>query len=346
MAVGALVLACLVEAPAPVHASPPPAQVRKAALARAKQGWTYYGQGRYEEALKAFREADSKVHAPTFLLMVARSCEKLGRLLEARSAYQTVVDDRLAADAPAAFAQAQAEAKTELGAIAQRIPTLEIAVTGAGAAAARVTLDGVSVAPLTPVECDPGSHALAAESSGRRALAKNLVLKERARTKVALDLDTGELRDGNQAKGDGAGAAPRPAPAAVDGPAKDVEPPAGRSTAVVIGGLAATAVGATLGLVFAVVSTSKADAQEELLPPACDDPARCPGLDLQEYNRLGHARADLANASVWSFAAAGALGLGTVAYVVLTRAPGSPEASPTSLSVMVGPGGLVVSKRW
>jgi hypothetical protein len=352
MAMCALLLANLAAAPAMAQKSPPTAQAKETALTRAKQGWALYRTGRYEEALKAFREAESRVHAPTFLLMVAHSCSKLGRLIEARSVYQIVVDEQLPADAPPAFLRAQADAKKELGAIAPRIPTVEIAVTGAAPGTARVMLDGMSVAPSSPVERDPGSHTLVAGSPGRGWLTKDIVLAEGAKARVAVDLAAGEVRVVNEED------ALRAAAAAAEAPRQSGEgavsrtipskakPPGGRSSAVVVGGIAATAVGVSAGAAFAVASFVKSDAQKQLLEPTCGDPTHCPGLDLHEYNRLGHARADLANASVWSFAAAGALGLGTIAYVLLTKKPTSPDATATGLSVMAGPGRLVIGTSW
>jgi hypothetical protein len=341
----ALLLTSFAEARAVAQEPSAPAQVREAALARAKQGWMHYRADRYEEALKAFREAEAKVHAPTFLIMVARSCRQLGRLVEARSVYQIIVDDKLGANAPPAFLRAQEEAKAELDAVAQRIPTVEISVIGAAPGTERVMLDGLSIALSTAVERDPGTHTLVAGSPGHPWLTRDITLEEGARKRLAVDLVAGEVRDVREPAADetaqqlGEGAA---ADAALGG----TQPSSGRSTAIVVGGVAATAAGVGVGIVFALASNAKSAAQEQLLPPTCGEPARCPGLDLNEYNRLGHAKVELANASVWSFAAAGVLGLGTMAYVMLTRKPGSPEPTATSVSVAVVPGGLVLSTRW
>ncbi|WP_437648552.1 tetratricopeptide repeat protein [Sorangium sp. So ce362] len=371
---GTLLLVTLAGAEASAQAPPPSPRTRQAAVAYANQGWTAYRARRYREALQAFRRAEATVHAPTFLIMVARSCHKLGRLTEARSVYQLIVDEQLSADASQAFRQAQAEARTELEAVASRIPTVEITVTGAGSGGAQVALDGLDVPASTPVARDPGSHTLAVGAPGRRGLTKQIVLKEGTRTRVEVDLAAGKVRIGSDETEQGAGGAPQPAGpgrvAADGGAQEDGEPqpvgpgqiaadgsaqeggdaadgrPSSRSTAVVITGLAATAVGAGLGAAFVLLSNEKASSQQLLLGPACTDPARCPGLDLRRYNDLGHAKADLANAAVWSFLAAGAAGLGTAAYVVLTGQPDARDATATSLSVIPMPGGLVLSKRW
>ncbi|WP_437487071.1 hypothetical protein WME75_05590 [Sorangium sp. So ce1014] len=371
---GTLLLVTLAGAGASAQAPPPSARTRQAAVTYANQGWTAYRARRYREALQAFRRAEATVHAPTFLIMVARSCHKLGRLTEARSVYQLIVDEQLSADASQAFQQAQAEARTELEAVASRIPTVEITVTGAGSGGAQVALDGLDVPPSTPVARDPGSHTLAVGAPGRRGLTRQIVLKEGMRTRVEIDLAAGKVRIWNDGPEHGAGGEPQPvgpgqvaadASAREGGEPQPVGPgrvaadgsaqeggdaadgrPSSRSTAVVITGLAATAVGAGLGAAFVLMSNEKASSQQLLLGPACTDPARCPGLDLRGYNDLGHAKADLANAAVWSFLAAGAAGLGTVAYVFLTGQPDARDATATRLSVIPMPGGLVLSKRW
>ncbi len=90
----------------------------------------------------------------------------------------------------------------------------------------------------------------------------------------------------------------------------------------------------------------KASSQQRLLEPALHGPCALPWARPAQYNDLGHAKADLANAAVWSFLAAGAAGLGTAAYVLLTGQPEARDATATGLSVSPMPGGLVISKRW
>ncbi|WP_437714006.1 hypothetical protein WMF45_48530 [Sorangium sp. So ce448] len=369
---GTFLLVTLAGAEASAQAPPPSAKARQAAVTYANQGWTAYRARRYRDALQAFRRAEATVHAPTFLIMVARSCHKLGRLTEARSVYQVIVDEQLPADASEAFRQAQAEARTELEAVSSRIPTVEIIVTGAGSGGAQVALGGLDVPTSTPVARDPGSHTLAVGAPGRRGLTKEIVLKEGMRARVEVDLAAGKVRIESDRAGRGAGGEPLPlgpGQGAADGGAQEgggpLSPgqvaadgsaqeggdgadgrPGPRSTAVVFTGLAATAAGTGLGVAFVLLSNGKASAQQRLLEPACTDPARCPGLDLGEYNDLGHAKADLANAAVWSFVAAGAAGLGTAAYVLLTGQPDARDATATGLSVIPMPGGLGLSKRW
>lgn len=370
---GVLLLVTLAGAEASAQAPPPSAKARQAAVTYANQGWTAYRARRYREALQAFRRAEATVHAPTFLIMVARSCHKLGRLTEARSVYQVIVDEQLPADASQAFREAQAEARTELEALSSRIPTVEITVTGAGSGGAQVALGGLDVPQSTPVARDPGSHTLAVGAPGRRGLTKEIVLKEGMRARVEVDLAAGKVRIESDGTGRGAGGEPKPlgpGQGAADGGAQEGGEPLGpgqvaadgsaqeggeaadgrpspRSSAVVFTGLAATAAGTGLGVAFVVLSNGKASSQQRLLEPAsCTDPARCPGLDLRAYNDLGHAKADLANAAVWSFLAAGAAGLGTAAYVLLTGRPDARDATATGLSVSPMPGGLVISKRW
>ncbi|HSN98183.1 MAG TPA: tetratricopeptide repeat protein [Candidatus Nanopelagicales bacterium] len=98
---------------------------RDQARALADRGFALHEQGKYAEALAAFEEAERQFHAPTVLLMIARSQVKLGRLADARATYERIVDEQLANYAPPPFFEAQAAARKELEELAAQMPPEE-----------------------------------------------------------------------------------------------------------------------------------------------------------------------------------------------------------------------------
>lgn len=98
------------------------ASVKDTARKLAKQGFDAMRAGKYKEAAELFRRADMVFHAPTLVLQLGHAAAKAGSLLEARAAYQRVVDEELAPGAPIEFVDAQAEAQASL----QALPKVDI----------------------------------------------------------------------------------------------------------------------------------------------------------------------------------------------------------------------------
>src|SRR5262245_22910906 len=114
LALSALLLAAL---PAAAQAQPCPAQIgasTKAGVELANGAVDAFRDGKYEEAITRFEKAEQVFHAPSFLLYVARSQVKLGRLVAAKGPYERIAKEQLIAYAPAEFFDAQIEAKKEL----------------------------------------------------------------------------------------------------------------------------------------------------------------------------------------------------------------------------------------
>lgn len=113
--------ALAVLAPATTHAqgAPQPAQAenRERARAFADKGYEHFEAGKFEEAIKAFEEAERNFHAPTVLLLLARANVRLGRLGEARGVYRRIIDEALPDGAPPQFVEAQETARKELAEI-------------------------------------------------------------------------------------------------------------------------------------------------------------------------------------------------------------------------------------
>ena len=157
-----------------------------AATAQATQhgerGLEAYEAGRWTEALGNFEKAQRLVPAPTFRLFIARCQAKLGRLLEARDNYRHVRDTRLGPDAPQQFRDAVLQARTEVAALATRLPKLRITAPGSH----RVEIDGKrAVAGLkTGMELDPGRYEVVAHFPGGKSRKEIVVLQEGANVVV------------------------------------------------------------------------------------------------------------------------------------------------------------------
>ncbi|KYF80576.1 hypothetical protein BE11_16675 [Sorangium cellulosum] len=300
----------------------PTAQAKDAARSLAFKGQEFFDAGRYEEALAAFREAEALFHAPPLLQMIARSCERLGRLLEARSLYQRIVDEPLAADAPRAFQQAQAESRVDLAALATRIPTVEVAVRGAAPGAVVLTLDGERIDQATPVERDPGSYTLVASVPGQNPITKTIRLNEGTRERVTLDPPP-------------PAAAPRPGSASAAS-GRDVR------TAVILGGGITAAAGVIAGVVFTVAANGTERAvrrrwevvhsfeggEVDCMNPTTGNVAE----QCQKLSSLVDDRNLFSNLALWSFIGGGTVALGTLGYWLA-----SPSSAPDEQHVRVVP---------
>ena len=185
----------LVTAAQPALAQPKKAEIeaaKKEAVAIADKGVDAFRAQRYEDAIDAFKKADQKFHVPKFLLYVARSQAKLGKLLAAKATYQTIVDEKLPPYAPEEFFTAQADAKKELLELENKIPTVRIEVNGVPAGqTATVTLDGATLPAGDlgrPLARDPGPHTIVVSAAGRPQVTRNVNLREGGSESVILEM--------------------------------------------------------------------------------------------------------------------------------------------------------------
>lgn len=142
---------------------------REAARALAGEGYEQYEAAHYQRAIEMFQKAEARFHAPPHLLYIARAQLKLGRMLEAIATYQRVVDEKLAADAPAPFREAQVSARAELGEITPLVPSLTISFEGGAPPGVRVLLDGEQLPASDfgrPLQRNPGNHKVFAVAPG------------------------------------------------------------------------------------------------------------------------------------------------------------------------------------
>lgn len=164
------------------------------ARAAAEQGASAFQSGNYAEAADLFIRAESLYHAPPHLLFLARAQVKLGQLVKARENYRKVARETLAANAPAAFVNAQTDAKKELAELEPRIPMLKVVVKGADGKQVTVTVDGAPIpAQMIGVArpVDPGEREVTASADGMNAASKKITLAEGAKESIELELTPG-----------------------------------------------------------------------------------------------------------------------------------------------------------
>lgn len=186
----ALALLALTPAAAAAQGAPPAAVASNQTIARekAESGLKLFGADRFEEAYKLFEEANKLYPAPTLLLYMARCQRKRGLLLEARALYEQLLAQPLPDDASSAFREAQADGKTELEALKQRIPSLQVTIAGAPATSARVLLEGVPLAPSARKTLNPGRYTLVATAEGMEPIERSVDLAEGSAEVVAITL--------------------------------------------------------------------------------------------------------------------------------------------------------------
>jgi hypothetical protein len=153
---------------------------KEAARTTAGKGYEAFEAGQYPRAIELFRQADKSVHAPPHWLYIARSQVKLGMLLEAEGTYRQIVDEQLAADAPAPFKEAHASAKSELAELGASIPSLSVKITGELASTGKVSVDGEALGPEDlgrPLRKNPGTHTVRLDAPGKPPQERSVTLK-------------------------------------------------------------------------------------------------------------------------------------------------------------------------
>lgn len=174
------VAALLLTAAFPCSAAPPDDETKAAARKIAEEGLALYDSGKYQDALDRFVRADAMVHAPTMLLMAARSLVKLGKLVEAADKLAAASQMTLDTAASDAFRKAVADAAKEHAELLARIPTIVLTVDAPGGATPTVTIDGVAIPSGALGQkrlVEPGAHTIEARAEGLSTTAR-VELKE------------------------------------------------------------------------------------------------------------------------------------------------------------------------
>jgi hypothetical protein len=272
-------------------------------------------------ALADFQAAHAIMKVPTTGIEVGRTQADLGLLVEARDTLLEVQRSPVTRGEPAPYARARAEAKSLASALASRIPSVKLNVSGGPAGEpVSVTVDDVAVSSemlAAPYKLNPGKHAIVAK-------------RGTASKRVDIDLPEGETREVAvelSASTDSAPAAPpvKPAPApAADGADASDET---RTNPLVYVGAGVAAAGLVVGSITGIMAISSySDAA-----PSCSADNRCP-LDVHDDIDAGQTAGTI---STIAFVVAGA---GAATAVIGLLMPVKVSAGSNSTSLVVGPG--------
>lgn len=303
--------------PSAAPAAPAAPDPAAAVAARYEAGLEAARKERWAEAYSAFLEAWRAREHPQIAASLGRAALKTGRPREAaerltyflREGKEISPEDRAQAEAMLS------EARAQVGAL----------VLSASRAGVELALDGVALgsAPIGgEVFVDPGRRVVEARAPGQAPARVELEVRAGSTHHVALWLPEAPVpvaraaRPGEEEREEAGGLA------GLRGP-------------ILGAGIAATVVAAGLGAGLALGSASKAAERNEQ-QDLSDDDIRVDRI------RLDAERVALANASLWSFVIAGALGAGTVGFALLAPKAGDERAVRVEAR---GPG-LVVRGKW
>jgi hypothetical protein len=281
---------------------------------------------------------------------MARSLEKLGRLVEAREAYLKIVNEQLPPTAPSAFRSAHAKADQELAAIEPRLAQVTVNVTGTDASSAAINMDKNDLPPAAaaiPMPADPGRHVFYAHTKRARSPEVSITLREGGKETVNLvlpEVPPGAAVDPGAPNQDGTSNDPTQV--------RDQTPAADQGTGTgqrIVGYslLGLGVAGAGVGTLFLVSSLDKRAQANKAF--ACDRTAE--GCSVAEQEKIDSLDADANKKRTFAivgYAAGGAM-LAT-GLVLLLTAPSSPAPHSASLvqSLRVTPGwrSIEVSARF
>ena len=291
---------------------------RAAARAAATEAVRAFGEGRYADAADLCTRAESLMHAPTHLLLLARSQAKLGHLVQAQEAYFKIKGEDLPADAPKAFARAQQVAQEELAALEPRVPKLKITIQGADMKDVSLTIDRTAVPRAlvglsSPI--DPGQHTIEGKAAAFRSEPVTINIPEGTTQSVIL-----KFEEAPQLPQEPAAAVLPVAPEAPTPPPQQ----AARTPVAAWVGLGVGAAGLVAGGVFVALNhADRASANNDCGPNLCPDSKRA---DITSLDNHANKAATLA----WVSFAVGVAGISTGAVLYFFRGNKPTDVQPTA----------------
>ncbi|MGE0322318.1 MAG: outer membrane beta-barrel protein [Polyangiaceae bacterium] len=157
----------------------------------ANAGIEAYEHEKYADALDKVSRAQALYDAPIHLLYIARSQEKLGRLVEAAETYRKLERVKLEASAPNAFVQAQNDGAKELTALLPRVPSLRIQIEPSGIEGLTLKLDGVELSTAVigvDRPSNPGERVIEVSAPGYATETRKVNLVERQKLDMNIEL--------------------------------------------------------------------------------------------------------------------------------------------------------------
>jgi hypothetical protein len=172
----------------------PTAADRETARSLMQEGRELRDKGDLQGALKRFQAADGIMHVPTTGLEVARTQATLGLLVEARDTIAAIRKTPPKPNEPEPFAEARNKADELDSSLDGRIPSLTIAVDGAGAGeTVTISIDGVQVPAAAlglPRKVDPGHHVVTGKTATAEG-SQEIDVREKEQKQVQLTLAPG-----------------------------------------------------------------------------------------------------------------------------------------------------------
>lgn len=162
------------------HAAPTPRERADAAVLTNKARAAARAK-RHEEAVESLRKADQLDPTPQRKLDLAKSLVELGKLVEASSLLNGLVNE------PSVAAGFKNAAKKQLAQFESRIPWLLVHVEGP-ATGAHVEVDGKEVQPDMESPVDPGQHTIGVDADGYEPGDQRVTVNEGQHKQVTITL--------------------------------------------------------------------------------------------------------------------------------------------------------------
>jgi hypothetical protein len=318
----------------------PTAEEKAGARAAAEQGSSEFEAQRYAKALDLFQRAESLIHAPTHVLMIARTQVALGQLVAAVETYRKIVREELKPRAPSAFKKAQEDATKELRDLEPRVPQVNASVSDPSAKGLRVTMDGRDVPAalvgiLRPV--DPGEHVFVATADGLASKEVKVTVAEGESRDVKLVLAKVEAEP-VAASGGGDGGSSGVAVGSSD----TADAPAAKGGALRVAAWSALGVGVVglgVGAVFTGLYASKRGEANDAFD-ACG--SGCSGASADHVRELDDSANTKGTVGAIALAAGGALAVGGVVLLLVTR-PKKTDSGSARMTPWIGAGSVGVA---
>jgi len=310
---------------------------RAGARVAATEGVKAINEKRWADAADLFSRAESLVHSPVHLLYLARAQEKLGKLVKARENYNRIIRERLGADAPDAFRQAQSSAQQEVSGLDARLGAITVKLDGEKGPVT-VTMDGEKVPPALiglPLPVDPGTHTFAATGTNLKSDPVTVTVSEGGKNSLTLTVKSapGAVAPDAPPATTAQPAAPAATPGATTAPATN--PPPGTadqgttsgSNGAKIGGFVALGVG-VVGVGLGTVFLLKAHGKKSDADALCNLPNNgCPVSKKSQIDGLDNDYKSAGTLSVVSYAVGGA---GLITGVILLAVSGGKHTESTA----------------